>query len=174
MSGISTADILGVTRSVTKKWTKQRKAEERGSSSRLFREYMYSDRVNCTDVVDDILPGAYNHASGGGQYSVAKRQLYYACREAFRKATDRPLKYNYFSTVLTKYLNQNPAETAGWKITADPRGTLLIPNAGHEVRIPCGTRNSQSPVSPEESSAYLAGSRSASGWLTCTLRTCAA
>ena len=29
--------------------------------------------------------------------------------------------------------------TATWKITADPRGTLTIPNAGYEVRIPCGT-----------------------------------
>ena len=35
-------------------------------------------------------------------------------------------------------MNRNP-EAAGWKITADPRGTLVIPGADHDVRIPCGT-----------------------------------
>ena len=26
-----------------------------------------------------------------------------------------------------------------WKITASPRGTLSIPNTGHDLCIPCGT-----------------------------------
>jgi len=137
---IKADDILGVTRSVTKEWTKQRKAEERGRRTVGCRMYVYSDRVNFTDVVAGILPAAYDHASGGGVYSVSKRQLYYACREKFRQETGRPLESGYFSnTLLTQYLNRNPTKTASWKITADPRGTLVIPNAGHDVRIPCGT-----------------------------------
>jgi hypothetical protein len=136
---ISAADILSVTRSVTAKWTKQRKAEERGRS-RGTRMHVYSDRVNFTDVVDSILPDAYQHASGGGNYSVSKRQLYYACREQFKQRTGRELEAQYFSgTLLVQYLNRNPQTTASWKITADPRGTLTIPNAGHEVRVGCGT-----------------------------------
>jgi hypothetical protein len=136
---ISASDIKSVISTVTKKWTKQRKAEERGRRSRHSRLYVYSDRVNFTEVADAILPGAYDHASGGGRYTVSKRQLYYACREQFRVETDRGLEFNYFSgTLLIQYLNRTP-ETASWRITADPRGTLTIPNAHHEVRVPCGT-----------------------------------
>ena len=47
--------ILKVTKDVTKEWTKQRKAEERGSRNRYSRAYVYSDRVNFTEVVDELL-----------------------------------------------------------------------------------------------------------------------
>jgi hypothetical protein len=136
---INASDILGVTTAVTKKWTKQRKAEERGRS-RSTRQYVYSSRVCCTDVAHSILPGAYDHASGGGKYTVAKRQLYYACRDELSDRTGQPLDYGHFaSDLLVKYLNRHRGTTKSWKITADPRGTFSIPNAGHEVRIPCGT-----------------------------------
>src|SRR5262245_59452043 len=98
-------DILDITQKVTKEWTKQRKAEERGSRSRYSGEYVYSDRVNFTDEADRILPPAYAHASGNGRYSVSKRQLYYACREKFKDATGRQLEYSYFAnTLLVQYL----------------------------------------------------------------------
>src|SRR5262245_37003316 len=135
-------DILDITQKVTKEWTKQRKAEERGRRSIFSRAYVYSDRVNFTDVADRILPPAYAHASGGGRYSVSKRQLYYACREQFKSATGRELEYSYFANMLlVQYLNRHPAHQAAWRITADPRGTLLIPNTGQdcETRIPVGT-----------------------------------
>ncbi len=136
---ISAADILGVTKSVTKKWTKQRLSEERGNRSRGSRAYVYSSRVNFTDITRIILPGAYLHASGDGQFTLGKRQLYYACRESFKERTGRELDYDYFSqTLLVQYMNRHP-ETADWKITADPRGTLTIPNAAYDVKIPCGT-----------------------------------
>jgi hypothetical protein len=131
-------DILAATKKVTKEWTRQRKAEERGSRSRAFRPYVYSDRVCFTDVANQILPAAYKHASGDGYYSVSKRQLYYACREAFKQKTGRPLEYGYFAdTLLVQYMNRHP--NLGWKITADPRGTLTIPNSRSDVRIPVGT-----------------------------------
>src|SRR5262249_30514804 len=87
-----------------------------------------------------ILPGAYKHASGDGKYSVSKRQLFYACRDQFRNKTGRDLEYRYFAgTLLVQYLNRHHEPTAAWKITADPRGTLTLPNADHKVRIPIGT-----------------------------------
>jgi hypothetical protein len=136
---ITAEDILSLTKSVTKEWTKRRKAEERGRRSRLSRQYIYSDRVDFTAVADAILPGAYAHASGDGKHTVPKRTLYYSCRERFREMTGRELAYKYFAnTLLVQYMNRHP-ETAAWKVTADPRGTLTIPNCGHEVRIPCGT-----------------------------------
>jgi hypothetical protein len=137
---ISAADIMAVIKPVTKEWTKQRKAEERGRRSRFSREYIYSDRVNFSDVAHEILPGGYAHASGNGRYTVDKRQFYYAVREEFLEKTGREITADYFSqTLLVKYMNQHPEETADWKITASPRGTLSIPNTGHDLRIPCGT-----------------------------------
>ncbi|MCC7337881.1 MAG: hypothetical protein IT422_22565 [Pirellulaceae bacterium] len=137
---IDASDILAVTKKVTQKWTKARKAEERGSRSRYSRQYIYSDRINFTEIADEIIPAGYDHASGGGQYTVSMRQMYYACREAFKEKADREIEAAYFSqTLLRQYLNRNPEATATWKITADPRGTLTIPNTAHEVRVPCGT-----------------------------------
>lgn len=136
---INAADIRTVTRAVTKEWTKQRKAEDRGRS-RGTREYVYSDRVVFMDVADSILPEGYAHASGDGRYTVDKRQLYYAVRDQFLEETGREITADYFSqTLLVKYMNRNPEETGKWKITASPRGTISIPNTGHDTRIPCGT-----------------------------------
>jgi hypothetical protein len=133
---INADDILEVTRSVTKEWTKQRKAEERGRP-RYTRQYVYSDRVYFTEVAHQILPDAHKHASGDGKYTVSKRQLFYACREQFKNETGQELEYAYFAnTLLVQYLNRH---RPGWKITADPRGTLTIPNTGYEMRVPCGT-----------------------------------
>lgn len=137
---INANDIVGIVKSVTKEWTKQRKAEERGSRSRSSRQYIYSDRVNFSDVAHLILPKGYAHASGNGRYTVDKRQFYYAVRDEFREKTGREIAADYFSqNLLVKYMNQHPDETAGWKITASPRGTLSIPNTGRDLRIPCGT-----------------------------------
>lgn len=153
---INATDIIKLTEAATKDWTKQRKAEERGRRSRYSRQYMYSERVNHTDVADQILPGAYSHASGDGKYTVSKRQLYYACREQFREQTDRELSYDYFAnTLLVQYMNRHPEVTGVWRVTADPRGTLTIANADHAVRVPCGTlaiedhlRDARSEIDP--------------------------
>ncbi len=137
---ISADDILAVTRKGTKEWTKQRKAEGGGRRSRSSRTYIYSDRVNFSDVAGGTLAAGYAHASGNGQYTVDKRQFYYAVRDEFLAKTGREIKADYFSqTLLVKYMNQHPEETADWKITASPRGTLTIPNTGYDLRIPCGT-----------------------------------
>ena len=130
-------EIRKSTRKVTKKWTQARKAEERGRS-RACRNYIYADRVSFSDVAAQIIPEAYQHASGDGRYPVAKRQLFYACRERFRRATGNTLDYGYFSqTLLVQYLNRHPDDVADWKITADPRGTLILPHLAET--IPAGT-----------------------------------
>src|SRR5215211_6555508 len=102
-----TDGILKITEKVTKEWTRQRKAEERGRRSRFSRAYVYSDRVNFTEVAHEILPGGYAHASGNGKYTVDKRQFYYAVRDQFFEATGREITADYFSqTLLVKYMNQ--------------------------------------------------------------------
>jgi hypothetical protein len=54
--------------------------------------------------------------------------------------TGEPLTYsNFTGSVLPKYLNRYPEKTAKWRITASSRGMLIIPNASHDVDVPCGT-----------------------------------
>lgn len=132
-------DVTRLLTQCLKKHTKQRKAEERSARAFYNREYVYSDRVNFTDVARRILPPAYQHASGGGIYPVSYRQLYYAAREEFRKATGREITYERFKTVVVGFINTTPKLTDEWRLTADPRGTLLIPNTFKETRVPCGT-----------------------------------
>lgn len=137
---ISSDVIKSITEKVTKEWTRQRKAEERGRRSRLSRKHVYSDRVNFTEVAEEILPEGYMHASGDGRYTVDNRQLFYAVRDRFLELTGREITADYLTQcVLVRYMNQHPEETASWKITASPRGTLTIPNCQSDVRIPCGT-----------------------------------
>src|SRR3954468_20791160 len=97
---INPSDILGVVGKLTKEWTKQRKAEDRRSRSSDSRAYIYSDRVNFTDVADEIPPGAYQIASGNDRYTVSKRHLYYAVREQFKAKTSRELRLKYFAGTL--------------------------------------------------------------------------
>jgi hypothetical protein len=132
-------DLAKCLAGVTKEYTKQRKAEERNSRAFANRRYMYSDRVNFTDVARRIFPAAYRLASGEGQYPASKRQVYYSAREEFRKATGREITQQRCNMLLLQYMNTHPSITSSWRVTADPRGTLLIPNTHKETRIPCGT-----------------------------------
>lgn len=136
---ISKAVIEKLTRRVTQKHARQIKAEERNARARWSREYVYSDRVNFTDVAARILPEAYKLASGNGSLPASKRQIYYAAREAFREATGREITQQRCNTLLLQYVNTHPTQTSSWRVTADPRGTLFIPNTSRETRIPCGT-----------------------------------
>ena len=136
---VSAATIIRGIKKVTKEWAKRRKAEERSTAheGRPAVHLLGPGQLYRRGRQDSA--GAFNHGSGNGRYPLSKRQFYYACREQFRELTGRPIKYDYFAgTLLVQYINRHP-ETDHWKITADARGTLTIPNCGHEERIPCGT-----------------------------------
>lgn len=137
--GINASDIAGLVKKVTAKHAKQVKAEERDRRAASRRKYMYCGRVNFTEVAGTIFPKAYAHASGDGKYPASKRQIYYAARQMFLDATARQITQQRCNALLVQYMNQWPEKTAGWKITADARGTLLIPNTHKETRVPCGT-----------------------------------
>jgi hypothetical protein len=136
---IKAANIAKLVRRVTQKHARQIKAEERNSRARWSRAYTYSDRVNFTEVAARIFPNAYRLASGDGTLPASKRQIYYAAREAFHQATGRQITQQRCNMLLLQYMNTNRTLTASWRVTADPRGTLFIPNTFRETRIPCGT-----------------------------------
>ena len=133
------SDLQKCVGSVTNKWAKQRRAEKKNARAFASREYMYSSRIAFTDVARRIIPEAYRIASGGGTLPASKRQIYYAAREKFRQATGRMIEQKTCDGLLLKYMNRHRQETAEWKVTADPRGSLVVPNTFKEVRVPCGT-----------------------------------
>jgi hypothetical protein len=131
-------EITDAIKLVTKEWAKQRKAEDRNSQARYRRKYIYSGRIHFTEIASEILPSAHEKASGSGAFTVSQRHMYYACRKEFQRLTGREITAEYFTNkILRTYLNRNP--DCDWKITADPRGNLTIPNAKTDIRIPCGT-----------------------------------
>lgn len=131
-------DLLAATTSTTAKWTKQRKAEERGSR-RDRTDAFQETKVDFTLVMGEILPDAYLHASGGGVFPAANRQIYYAARDRFEELTDRAITQQYLcQTLLPRFMNENPELTRDWKVTADARGKLIIPNTT-SAPVPCGT-----------------------------------
>ena len=85
-------DMLSAVHSVTKEWTKQRKAEEKGLRSRSSRQYVYSDRVNCTDVDDKIMPGRVRarRPAPGRPLPATFQAAIFLCRPRTIPASHRP------------------------------------------------------------------------------------
>ena len=132
------ADIKSATKSVTKKWTAQRKREERNAKARFHRiEYMYSDCVYTKEVAYEIMEDVYKQVSGGGTLPAHARQMFYHARPEIQNRTGRPLLSEYFTqTLLPKYINDHP-EAESWWIVYDARGKLTEPHT--KEQIPLGT-----------------------------------
>lgn len=131
---MNAADITGIATCVTKKWAKQRKAEERRARAAARREEMWSGRVAFTDIARGIIDRGYSEVSSNGRYPAPQRNIFYAIREEFRERTDRELQWKYFTgKLLRKHLNL--PHTENWKVTRDPRGTLIEPHTKKEIGV---------------------------------------
>lgn len=135
---MKSSDITSLVNSTTRKWAKQRKAEERRSRHRASREYMYSDRINQSDVAKELFAAAYKKVSDNGRLPAHARQIFYAVRREIESETGRPLDSRRITQVLLpQYINEHQAETRDWRIVYDPRGNLMEPHT--ETDVPLGT-----------------------------------
>jgi len=129
--------------SVTKKWAKQRKAEERHASAESRRRYAMTARaVTIRDVAFDVMEAAYMKASGGGTLPALARQIMYAARPLIQDQTGRQLQSAYFTqTLLPDYMAMHPVETADWDVVFDARGHFEEPHSEHHAdgKIALGT-----------------------------------
>jgi hypothetical protein len=133
-------DILDALESVTKTWTKQRKAEERNASRALDREYALtrSYRITVRDAAFDVMEQAYLKASANGTLPALARQIMYAARPLVQEATGQFLADDYFTqTLLPEYMEIHSDKCAGWRVAYDPRGHYHEPHT--ETEIPLGT-----------------------------------
>lgn len=127
------AAITGGIESVTKKWAKQRKAEERQSAAySRRRQVMTSYRaVTIRDVAWEVMEESYLKASAGGTLPANARQVMYAARPAILGRTGKAvLDDDYFTqTLLPDYITEYGLETE-WDVAYDARGHLVEPHAG--------------------------------------------
>ena len=87
---MDSATIVKSLESVTAKWTKQRKQEERGQA-RSRREAMTAYQgPTIKSTAWAAIPEAYAKASSKGTLPASARQIYYAARKAIMEATGKP------------------------------------------------------------------------------------
>jgi hypothetical protein len=88
---------------VTKRWTRQRKAEEKDASARWRRadQMLHRHRLNQKEAAAKVLEAAYMKVSDNGQLPATARQIYYAARPLMLELTGKStIDYNYFSQTL--------------------------------------------------------------------------
>jgi hypothetical protein len=133
--------IIALVESVTKKWAKQKKAEERHAAAVLNRRYAMtggSDRTTLKDAAWKVMKEAYLKVSGPRGLPALARQIMYAARGHIQEITGEPLRDKYFTqTLLPDYIEANPDQCADWNVVFDARGHFHEPHTGHEV--PLGT-----------------------------------
>jgi len=131
------AAILGLTKSVAKDWTKQRKAEERNATAANARmtRMIRSERITIKDAASQVMEEAYDKASAGGTLPVNPRQIYYAARRSILMATGADaLESGYFlQTLLPEYMNKNNCDD--WDLIWDARGHFSEPHTGQVMPI---------------------------------------
>ena len=131
--------IISAVSSVTKKWTKQRKVEERAASRASRREYTFREATETIkDVAYEVMSTAYLKASSNNTLPALARQIMYAARGPIQDRTGKPLDDKYFTqTLLPDYLSQYPDETADWDVVFDARGHFQEPHTN--TNVPLGT-----------------------------------
>lgn len=121
---------------VTKKWAKQRKAEERSAAAAANRRYVFRPaRYTIKDAAFEIMESAYLKVSGDGRFPANARQIMYAARGYIQDRTGQKLNDDYFTqTLLPDYVE---AYHVNWDVVFDARGHLTEPHT--RTTVPLGT-----------------------------------
>lgn len=124
---------------VTKPWAEIKKHEDREQrqAAAYYRQRYFtgSIRITVRSVAFEVIPGAYNKASGNGHYPANARQIMYAARPAIQEKTGRRLDDQYFTQVLLPDYIREHAEAQSWDVVYDARGHLQEPHSGKIVGI---------------------------------------
>jgi hypothetical protein len=141
--------------SVTGKWAKQRKAEERHANARLRRRDAMTRvrQVTVKEAAWECMEQAYLKASAGGTLPANARQIMYAARPQILEATGKDaLDDDYFTqTLLPDYISEHWLEDV-WDIAYDARGHFTEPHLDR-LSGPCGMTHV--PLGTLEVRAYL-------------------
>ena len=133
--------IIDAVQGVTKRWAKQRKAEERSWSAAANRRNVMTRRrphVTVKMAAWMVMERAYLKASANGTLPAHARQIMYAARPHIIREADRELgdKFDrYFTqTLLPDYIEEKGVD---WNVVFDARGHFAEPHSTRDV--PLGT-----------------------------------
>lgn len=130
--------IISAVQSVTKRWAKQRKAEERRTRRAANRRWLLDEtiRVPLKEAVALKMEAAYMKASDDNANPATARQIYYCVRAAIQSLTSEPLDDKYFTQrLLPDYLRDNPDKTAHWDVVMDARGHFVEPHTAKSIEL---------------------------------------
>jgi hypothetical protein len=127
-------DMVGA---VTKRWCKQRKAEERHARAheRRLEALRIEERpMSIREAAFAVMEDAYQAASANGTLPANPRQVYYAARGEILALTGKDrLDSNYFTqTLLIDYVEEHDC---AWDLAFDARGHLSEPHGGASVDL---------------------------------------
>jgi hypothetical protein len=135
------AVMTGMLERATRKWTRQRKAEERHPAAIRYRATRMTTipRTTQKEIAEEVMEECYRHVSGPRNLPAQARQIFYAARGKIMEATDnRELNYGYFSqTLLPDFQEDNPEICSDWNVIYDARGHCEEPHTNR--RFGCGT-----------------------------------
>jgi hypothetical protein len=132
--------IIGAVQGVTKKWARQRKAEERHAAAMENRRYAMTHRrsVSIRDAAFDTMEAAYLKASANGRLPAHARQVMYAARPYIQRTADKEpgQKFDQYFTqqLLPEYIESH---SVNWNIVYDARGNFTEPHT--KLKVPLGT-----------------------------------
>jgi hypothetical protein len=131
-------DMIDAVETATRKWTRQKKSEERHPGMIRYRASRMTKEPRTTqkEAARQIMEEAYMAASGNGTLPAMARQIFYQARPKIMALTDdKELQYGYFSqTLLPDYIEEHGVD---WNVVYDARGHFEEPHSNR--RIGCGT-----------------------------------
>jgi hypothetical protein len=131
-------DFIDCIETATRKWTRQRKSEERHPGNLRYRasRMTRAPRITQKEAAWEVLADAYMAASANGTLPAQARQIYYQARPKIMAMTDdKELQYGYFSqTLLPDYIEEHGVD---WDVVYDARGHFEEPHTNR--RMGCGT-----------------------------------
>jgi hypothetical protein len=125
---------------VTKKWTKQRKREERERSAVTNRHYAMTRyrMVSIREAAWRVMETAFMQASANGTLPATARQIMYPARPKIAELADRDIgtgfdKY-FTQTLLPDYIRHRRPAWAS-KVVFDARGHFAEPHGNGEIGL---------------------------------------
>ncbi len=131
-------DMIDAVEAATRKWTRQKKSEERHPGMIRYRVSRMTKEPRTTqkEAAWQIMEEAYMAASGNGTLPALARQIFYQARPKIMAMTDdKELAYGYFSqTLLPNYIEEHCVD---WNVVYDARGHFEEPHTNRSIG--CGT-----------------------------------